>query len=145
MHQRRIRTNGESRRLAQWFLIFAVAAGVVAMHVFGHPADRTDPMTHMAGAESAAIAPALMTHQQEPQATGTEPMGTTGAPATDGMDPSAVCLAVLVAALLLPALRRSALWAPFPLRRLGTAGSEHFAGLPPPWAPSLQNLSVLRL
>lgn len=115
------------------------------MHVFGHPADRTDQMPGMIGAKTAATTPAHVTRHVQPQVSGTGRTSSVGRPATDGMDPAAVCLAVLVTALLLPMLRRSAIRMSLSVRRLGAALSAAVSGLPPPRAPSPQDLAVLRL
>lgn len=118
------------------------------MHVFGHP-DHLGAMPQPTKAGSVLAAPAAMTpHHGTPHhgttITGTERVGAADVPMANGMDPSAVCLAVLIAALLLPALRRAAL-SPRPARRRGGAVGEVPSGPAPPLAPSLQELSVLRL
>jgi hypothetical protein len=102
-------------------VIFTLAAGVAAMHVFGHPVDRTEQMHGMAETRTAAIASAHVAHHVEPHLTRTDRMRAVGLPATDGMDPAAVCLAVLVTALLLPMLRRSTTRVSLSVRQLGAA------------------------
>jgi hypothetical protein len=147
MPWRQVEPTDDPRRIARWLLIAGVVIGVVAMHLLGHPTGRTDPMPPMTGAQMSAASAGDPAHAAVPTAEAPARPAAAEFPATGGMDPMKVCLAILTAALLLPLLRRSVSQASRAnrLTRLGTVGVEIFSGLPPPRAPSLQDLSVLRL
>lgn len=144
--QRRQGTGHAQRVLGRWFLPLLVAVAVLAMHGLGHPSGHAG---HMAG--MAAAAPPHTARMPAPQvpASGPAMVGrdVTGTPAPGGLDPVAVCLAVLAGTLLLllPLLRRSGRL-PCPAQALarGRAGRLQ-SGRSPPRAPALCALQVLRL
>jgi hypothetical protein len=146
MRRQQVEGTDDPPRIARWLLIAGVVIGVVAMHLLGHPTGRTDPMPAMTGAQMSHAGTGDLIHAM-PTAESTKRHPAAKVPVSGGMDPMNVCLAILIAMLLLPLLRRSVsrLSRADRLTRLGAVISELFSGLPPPRAPSRQDLSVLRL
>jgi putative Ca2+/H+ antiporter (TMEM165/GDT1 family) len=147
MRRQQVEATDDPPRIARWLLIAGVVIGVVAMHLLGHPTGRTDPMPAMTGAQMSHAGTGDLIHAAMPTAETTKRHPAAKVPVTGGMDPMNVCLAILTATLLLLLLRRSVsrLSRADRLTQLGAVISELFSGLPPPRAPSRQDLSVLRL
>ncbi|MFI6818624.1 hypothetical protein ACIBG7_39935 [Nonomuraea sp. NPDC050328] len=130
-------------RLVRGFLLVLLALGISGMHTMGHPG-QTHGQTH--GQPTQATSPSP--HQQ-PAAISTHGRSATPSPhqqpAAPGLDPTAVCVAILASLLVLAlAARRGR------LRRTSFHLSRTFtrvrrAARPPPTAPRLTALSVLRL
>ncbi|MFE6972602.1 DUF6153 family protein [Streptomyces sp. NPDC057682] len=135
-------------------LFAALLFGIVTMHTVGHPAEHTDAASMAPAAH--AMAPAAAAPETPPTAPAPYTVHGPGAhrPAPDpapahGMDPMAVCLAVLGAwglALLVTLLvtRHAAGRMP----RAAGAGSSRLPRPPPPRRPGtalLTDLSVLRI
>ncbi|MGW7099526.1 DUF6153 family protein [Streptomyces sp. NPDC054838] len=118
----------------QLLLIVVLALGVFVMHTTGHP---DSPSAHQT-AHPSAHAPAAMA------ASGPD-RGDRAAPHAPGMDMASLCLAVLGAAVLLVLVRAA-------LRRCTEGPANRRAGAvtclvprPPPRAPDLTLLSILRI
>ena len=150
MQRRQGSTTRAWRGLAGWFLPFILAVAVLAMHGLGHPSGhggRTAGMPAAHGGtprQAAQQIPALMPAVSVPAMVRAE---VTGVPEPGGLDPVAVCLAVLAGTLLLllPLLsRRVSPPQSIDAAAAGQAGRQP-SGRSPPRAPSLPALQVLRL
>lgn len=134
-----------SGAFGQWLLLVALLFGIATMHTVGHPAEHPPPGTAATvahgghpEAESAPTASSALPRPAAPDA---------DAPPMSGMDPMAVCLAVLSTwAVALIALR---LLGP---RRAGPTHDGAAVRLPlapwpnpPPRRTLLASLSVLRI
>ncbi len=147
MHLRQGSTTRARSRLIRWLPPVVLAAAVLAMHGLGHPSGHGGhmagmPVTHATASHHAVQQPAPGPAVSGPVLTSA---GITGPAVPGGLDPVAVCLAVLAGMLLLlPLLRRARLPGALHAAARGWAGWQYPARSPPR-APSLSALQVLRL
>jgi Family of unknown function (DUF6153) len=151
MQSRQDSATGGQHLAARWFLPLILAVTVLAMHGLGHPGGHGGGTTGMAGARAAPVAtPRHAGHLLATLPADARPtvssLDVTGTAESGGLDPGAICLAVLAGTLLLllPLLRRAGL--PGALQGVVRvrAGLRH-PGRSPPSAPDLSTLQVLRL
>lgn len=135
--------------VTRWLLPLLLAAAVLAMHGLGHPSGHGHmggmPAVHAATSlhVSPLTAPARLPAVAGPATSST---GINGLAGLGGLDPVAVCLAVLAGTiLLLISLRRRRVRLPSAGRTPGGWASVQLAARPPPGAPALAALQVLRL
>ncbi|MEU3602367.1 hypothetical protein ABZ714_27155 [Streptomyces sp. NPDC006798] len=156
-----VRTSGTSRTAGAWapLLLLVLALGVFAMHTVGHP--EADAPVATAGPAYGVAAPAPgdtpAGHGGGPAAALADPdpdrssggHGGHGDPGDSGagmaMDMLALCVAVLGTALLAALLRAALGRRPDWLVRLRTGALLVTRRGPPPRAPDLASLSILRI
>ncbi|MFE9773328.1 hypothetical protein ACFYOV_16920 [Streptomyces sp. NPDC005931] len=139
--------------LGHLLLVALLALGVLTMHTLGHPDHSSAPATSVAAPRAPEAHSELggtgTPHAAHGEADGraTDPArsSSTHDPVT-GTNPTGLCVAVLLGAWVLAALVRAALagrhgWSAGLVARLGAV----LRAGPPPRAPDLTRLSVLRL
>jgi hypothetical protein len=153
-----VATRGRGRWGGRLLLLTALLFGIVTMHTLGHPSEEHGGSAHPATGSVTSAHQTQQAHRahtmdgitaRAPGPDAAAPtLATTSGPPVHGMDPMAVCLAVLtawgIALLIARALlaRRPQGWAE-PVRDSGLLRSlwPH----PPPLRVALARLSVLRI
>lgn len=142
----------ERGAVSRWLLL-GLVAGVMVMHVLGHPGGQGGHLMAMPATPSSpvtlATAGGAAVHTARhaaaaPHAIARVP-GMIAVREPGGLDPASVCLAILGSGLLLLLLRQHAA---LPAARQGGVRARagvRPSGLSPPRAPALPELSVLRL